>query len=65
VVPDGGRVWHEVQFVKGKAVADWWHSVQRGAELGEAPVIAWHAEQSALKLVGSAEVWVAPGNGTE
>jgi hypothetical protein len=59
-------VWHEVQFVKGKAVADWWHSVQRGAtELGETPMIAWHAEQSASKIVWPAEVWVTPGKGTE
>jgi hypothetical protein len=55
-----------VQFVKGKAVADWWHTVQGGAtEFGETPVIAWHAEQLALKLVRSVEVWVAPGKGTE
>ena len=59
-------MWHEVQFVKGNAVADGWHTVQRGAtELGETPVTAWHAEQFAVKLVGSAEVWVAPGKGTE
>jgi hypothetical protein len=59
-------VWHEVQFVKGKAVADWWHTVQRGAtEFGETPVIAWHAEQSEMKLVWFAEVWGAPGKGTE
>ena len=52
--------------MKGSAVADGWHTVQRGAaELGETPVTAWHAEQSALKLVGFAEVWVAPGKGTE
>ena len=54
-----------MQFAKGKAVADWWHAEQRGAELGETPVIAWHTEQSALKLVWVAEVWVAPGKGTE
>jgi hypothetical protein len=51
--------------VKGKAVADRWHTAQRGAtELGETPVTAWHAEQSAVKLVWVAEVWVAPGKGT-
>jgi hypothetical protein len=54
-----------VQFVKGNAVADRWHTVQSGAtEFGETPVTAWHAEQSASKLVGSAEVWGAPGKGT-
>jgi hypothetical protein len=54
-----------VQFVKGKVVADWWHSVQRGAtELGGTPVIAWHVEQFASKPVWSTEVWFAPGKGT-
>jgi len=66
VAPDGGSPWQEVQLsdVSGEPV--WWHTVQGGArELGETPVIAWHPEQSASKLVGSAEVWVAPVKGTE
>jgi hypothetical protein len=55
-----------MQFVKGSVVAAWWHTVHRGAtELGETPVTAWHAEQSAAKLVWVAKVWVAPGKGTE
>jgi hypothetical protein len=53
----------QLSDVSGEPV--WWHTVQRGAtELGETPVIAWHPEQSASKLVGSAEVWIAPGKGT-
>jgi hypothetical protein len=66
VAPDGGFPWQEVQLgdVNGEPV--WWHTVHRGAsELGEMPVTAWHAEQSAVKLVWVAKVWAAPGKGTE
>jgi len=41
-----------VQSEKGRVADDWWQTVQRGAaEVGETPIIAWHAEQLVSKLV--------------
>ena len=48
--PAGGLAWHEVQFANGSAVADVWHTVQRGAdERGEVPETAWHGAQLSVE----------------